>query len=330
MTRGGKRKRLAACIAYCGALIDASRLGQEALIAAQDGRRLALELGHAEQARNLGKIAALALETMAQTRRSPELYLDARAEYERIGLVVEAARCQADAAGLLLHDGQHDAAKRLLQPVLEVFIQADASKDVALVQLALARIASADGYPEQAVRLAKAGVALLEAVKETSATAYAQQVLGEVYLDADRSEEAASAYRQAVQAWQAAGNAAAAAACMPFLIEALKERSDVDEARAWIQELHGRAEREGDRKAVAEADAMLGWLWIRAKQYRAAIEAFRRAQAALDRDADLSAWLRCNAGIGHALLALEEFDAGRPSSPRQRDRWLAKARQQAR
>jgi hypothetical protein len=85
-TRGGKRKRLGAYMAYCGALVDASRLGEELLVVAQDGRRLALELGRIQQARDLGKLAALALEAMAEAQRSPELHLRARDEYERIGL----------------------------------------------------------------------------------------------------------------------------------------------------------------------------------------------------------------------------------------------------
>jgi tetratricopeptide (TPR) repeat protein len=200
----------------------------------------------------------------------------------------------------------------LLQPALETFTNAGASKDVALVQLALARIASAEGEPERAVRLAKAAIALLEGVDDLSATAYALWVSGQVHLDADQSREAAAAYRQAVQTWQAAGDADAAAACMPLLVEALKERGDVDEARAWIEQLRARAEERRDRKAAAEADAMLGWLWTHARQYLTAIEAFQRAQAALDRDADPIAWLRCDAGTGQARLALQEFDVGLP------------------
>jgi tetratricopeptide (TPR) repeat protein/CHAT domain-containing protein len=311
-TRGGKRKRLGAYMAFCGALIDASRLGEELLAVAQDGRRLALELGRNQQARDLGKIAALALEAMAEAQRSLELHLSARDEYERIGLRVEAARCQADGAGLLLDDGQHDAAMALLQPALEVFTQAGATKDVALVQLALARIASAEGDTEHAVRLAKSGISLLEGGDDLSAKAYGLHVLGQIHLDADQSEEASSAFLQAVQAWQAAGNADAAATCMSFLIEALKERGELNEAKAWIAQLRTRAERQGDRTAVAEADEMLGWLLLHTSQPRPAMEAFQRAQAALDRATDASAWLRCDAGIAQALLDVEEFDVGLP------------------
>jgi hypothetical protein len=62
----------------------------------------------------------------------------------------------------MLDDGQHDAAMALLQPALEIFTQAGATQDVALVHLALARIASAEGDPEHAVRLAESGISLLE------------------------------------------------------------------------------------------------------------------------------------------------------------------------
>jgi tetratricopeptide (TPR) repeat protein len=310
-TRGGKRKRLGAYVTYCGGLLRASRF-EEALVGAQDARRLALELGRSEQARALSKIAALALDAMAQDQQSPELHLSAANEYERIDLRVEAAQSRADAAGFLLDDGQHDAAMALLQPALKVFTEAGATKDVALVQLALAQIASAEGDPEHAVRLAKSAISLLEVGDDISAKASGFQVLGRIHLDADQSEEAASALRQAVQDWQTAGNADAAAACMRLLIEAVKERSELNEAKGWIEQLRVRAERQGNRTAAAEADEMLGWLLLHTSQPRAAVEAFQRAQAALDRDADAEASLRCDAGIAQALLDVEEFDAGLP------------------
>ena len=183
--------------------------------------------------------------------------------------------------------------------------QGELDKAEALYQRALATARSLQAHEMEADACSGLGLMYL---KSTGFVYYS--VLGGVYRQMGRLDEAAAMYRRTLAVQQKLGNRLFEARTLSGLGQVLREKGDLREAAALFQQARGLFGEIGDNKSGGIQAALLGNVYMDVEDFDAAEEAYRLAMQLFLKVSDLEAVADVKVSLGRVYASNQApFDA---------------------